>query len=138
MPDGVLGGVGAFQGGNFSALLADHIGETVTIFTSSGGQSGSGFTGVVLAVNAVFVRLLTRIGPPPGCALGNACTNFKVGHMGAGYGHSCGHHMGGPIAPANEIGAATAGGWDGYPVYTVGSVADIPISAIVSFVHNAV
>ena len=44
----------------------------------------------------------------------------------------------GPIAPASEIGAVTAGGWNGYPVYTVGSVTDIPIANIVSFVHNAV
>lgn len=62
------------SGGNFDVLLAKYIGETVTIFTASGGQSGSGFTGVVLSVNNCFVRLLTRIGPPPGCALGNACT----------------------------------------------------------------
>ena len=53
--------------------LEDHIGETVTIFTTSGGESGSGFTGVIINVNDDFVRLVTRIGPPPGCALGNAC-----------------------------------------------------------------
>jgi len=133
--------------GSLPALLANYIGETVTIFTSSGGQSGSGFTGVILAVNNVFVRLITRIGPPPGCALGNACTGFNVG---AGYGASCCHPGGGqggfsgsygfpgPVAPASEVGAVTAGGWNGYPVYTVGSVTDIPISSIVSFVHNAV
>jgi len=38
----------------------------------------------------------------------------------------------------NENGAITAGGWNGYPVYTVGSVADIPVDSIVAFVHNAV
>jgi hypothetical protein len=132
--------------GNFAALLAEHIGETVTIFTSSGGQSGSGFTGVVLSVNNVFVRLITRIGPPPGCSLGNACTGFNVGYGlgpygGGGCGIAGGYGTGyglGPIAPASEIGAVTAGGWDGYPVYTVGSVTDIPIANIVSFVHNAV
>ncbi|MCX7921905.1 MAG: hypothetical protein N3B21_07840 [Clostridia bacterium] len=135
MPDG-------FVGGNFPALLANYIGETVTIFTSSGGQSGSGFTGVILSVNEVFVRLLTRIGPPPGCSLGNACSNFNVGN---GYvaGSSCGIAGGfaggaGPVLPGNYNGAVTAGGWDAVPVYTVGSVTDIPIAAIVSFVHNAV
>lgn len=147
MPDGagIYGGVGTFSGGNFAALLANYIGETVTIFTSSGGQSGAGFTGVILAVNPVFVRLLTRIGPPPGCSLGNACTGFKVGHSyGGSYGAkggfgSYGAGLGGsPVQPASEVGAITAGGWDGYPVYTVGSVTDIPISQIVSFVHNAV
>lgn len=120
MPDG-------FLAPNFAELLAHSIGETVTIFTSSGGQSGAGFTGVVLAVNPCFVRLITRIGPPPGCALGNACTGFNVG---PGYGPGPG--------PAGHPGALSAGGWDGYPVYTVGSVTDIPIASIVSFVHNAV
>lgn len=148
-----MDGVRGFVGGNFAALLANYIGETVTIFTSSGGQSGAGFTGVVLAVNECFVRLITRIGPPPGCALGNACTGFAVGYpygAGAGYGPgvagaagacNVGYGAGyapGPVGPAGVTGAATAGGWDGYPVYTVGSVTDIPIASIVSFVHNAV
>ena len=148
MADGIGGfGGGGFVGGNFAALLANYIGETVTIFTSSGGQSGAGFTGVVLAVNECFVRLITRIGPPPGCSLGNACTGFNVGvgGYGGGYPGACGGGYGagygaglGPVLPASQVGATTAGGWDGYPVYTVGSVTDIPIAAIVSFVHNAV
>lgn len=154
MADGVGLGGGAFTGGNFSTLLAKYIGETVTIFTSSGGQSGAGFTGVVLAVNDCFVRLITRIGPPPGCSLGNACANFNVGYgygpvtagaagypggsCGGGYGAGYGAYPQGPVQPASEVGALTAGGWDGYPVYTVGSVTDIPVAAIVSFVHNAV
>lgn len=143
-------GAGTYAGGGFAALLSRYIGQTVTIFTSSGGQSGSGFTGVVLAVSPVFVRLITRIGPPPGCSLGNACTNFGVGYGSAAPvpSASCGlsSHFGGygagigssPVLPANYVGAVSAGGWDGYPVYTVGSVADIPIASIVSFVHNAV
>lgn len=132
-----MDGIAAFPGGNFAALIANFIGETVTIFTSSGGQSGAGFTGVVLAVNECFVRLITRVGPPPGCTLGNACTGFNVGYgCGPGYTGFTGGH--GVVAPASEIGALSAGGWDGYPVYTVGSVTDIPIAAIVSFVHNAV
>lgn len=131
---------GCFSGGSFSGLLSDYIGETVTIFTKSGGQSGAGFTGVVLAVNECFVRLITRIGPPPGCALGNACTGFNVGSgcgMTGGHAGGCGTGYS-PVLPANENGAVTAGGWNGYPVYTVGSVTDIPIDSIVSFVHNAV
>ena len=147
MPNGFGGGFGS---GNFAALLSNYIGETVTIFTSSGGQSGAGFTGVVLAANDVFVRLISRIGPPPGCALGNACSDFNVGYggvgsgncgvgpnavLGAGYGNNWPN---GPILPANVNGAMTAGGWNGYPVATVGSVTDIPICSIVSFVHNAV
>lgn len=155
MTDGErMGGAGYIGGGaalaaSFPALLARWIGTTVTIFTSSGGQSGTGFTGVLLTVNDVFVRLISRIGPPPGCALGNACTGLAAGSsrcgggaaggygggFGAGYG---GGFAGGPIIPSNTNGAEGAGGWDGYPVYTIGSVVDIPIAGIVSFVHNAV
>jgi len=136
MPDGV--GAGPIIGSNFAALIGNYIGETVTIFTSSGGQSGAGFTGVVLSVNNVFVRMITRIGPPPGCSLGNACTGFEVGYgygggaCGTGYGEGYGG------GPAGAVGAIGAGGWNGYPVWTVGSVTDIPIASIVSFVHNAV
>src|SRR5690606_21298047 len=108
-----------------------------------GGQSGAGFTGVVLSVNPVYVRLITRIGPPPGCALGNSCTGFNVGY-GGGYGSGYGSGYGGGYSSCYGYGsgsvggASSAGGWDSKPVYTVGSVTDIPISAIVSFVHNAV
>ncbi len=146
------GFAGASPVGNWDALLASYIGQTVTIFTSSGGQSGSGFTGVLLAVNSVFVRLITRIGPPPGCSLGNACTGFNPGYgygggagMGSGCGgcgssggYSSGAYGPGPVLPGSINGAATAGGWDSLPVYTVGSVTDIPVASIVSFVHNAV
>ncbi|MDP4093484.1 MAG: hypothetical protein Q8920_09000 [Bacillota bacterium] len=137
MADGAGSGV-ARLAPNWPALLASWIGTTVTIFTSSGGESGAGFTGVLLSVNDVFVRLISRIGPPPGCALGNACSGFAVGGGydggrcgGAGFGGSFG-------GPASVPGAVTAGGWDGMPVWTVGSVVDIPVAAIVSFVHNAV
>ena len=137
---------------NWEALLAKYIGQTVTIFTSSGGESGSGFTGVLMTVNSVFVRLLTRIGPPPGCSLGNSCSNFSVGEgYGGGCGGGCGSGnwggsgyggygagMSGPIIPGSVNGAVSAGGWDSIPVYTVGSVTDIPVPSIVSFVHNAV
>ena len=39
-----------------------HIGQTVTVFTTSGGLSGSGFTGVLLTVDCNCVRLLADIG----------------------------------------------------------------------------
>lgn len=138
-----IGGAKDFDGGSFAVLLAKYVGETVTIFTKSGGQSGAGFTGVVIAVNECFVRLISRIGPPPACSLGNACTNFNVGYgYGGMYGSSpCGIAGGygqGQFGPASYLGSISAGGWNGYPVYTVGSVTDIPIESIVSFVHNAV
>lgn len=105
--------------GSFFDLLSKLTGETVTIFTTSGGDSGAGFTGVILSVNECIVRLVTRIGPAPGCALGNACG--RVGNYGGGY-----------------------GGYDGYGsngggrINTVGSVTEIPIDRIVAVVSNAV
>lgn len=145
MSDGVgFGGGLAGLAPSWPVLLANWIGTTVTIFTSSGGESGSGFTGVLLSVNEIFVRLISRIGPPPGCSLGNACSGFAVGAGGYGAAAgSCGGGFGagfagGAVGPGSINGAAMAGGWDGFPVYTVGSVVDIPVAAIVSFVHNAV
>ncbi len=132
-----------FSGGNFESLLCNYIGETVTIFTKSGGQSGSGFTGVILSVNDCFVRLITRIGPAPGCALGNACNgmgNFGTGSCGGDNGffggnYGCGNGYGGYGGGGK---GKSAGGFDGIPVYSVGSVTDIPLDSIASFVHNAV
>ena len=53
--------------------LIKYRGQTVTIFTTSGGDSGRGFTGVLSSVNYSFIRLITQIGPAPNCALGNPC-----------------------------------------------------------------
>ena len=96
--------------------LCDCIGETVTIFTESGGCSGSGFTGVVIHANDCVVRLLTRFGSPPSCPLGSdcdcCCCNFRCGR-GFGRGHDCGRCQ-------------------------FGSIVDIPVDKIVAFVHNAV
>jgi hypothetical protein len=94
---------------NFVEHLSRFTGETVTIFTKSGGMSGCGFTGVILHVNSCFCRLITCVGPAPGCALGNACSRCSTG-----------------------FGTRR---WDRR---TVGSVVDIPIDSIASFVHNAV
>jgi hypothetical protein len=54
--------------------LSRFIGETVTIFTTSGGESGRGFTGVLIGISRdPIVTLLTDIGPAPACALGSCC-----------------------------------------------------------------
>lgn len=96
--------------------LNRYIGETVTIFTASGGASGCGFTGVLISVNPCYVRLITHEGTPPSNPLAeNIC-----GDMGHGNGMN---------------------GCNGRPDhnhFTVGSVCDIPIDKIVSFCHNAV
>ena len=90
-----------------------HIGETVTIFTTSGGESGSGFTGVIISVNCSFVRLVTRIGPAPGCALGNSCNRRFKNRWNDGF------------------------GFDGQ-VRTVGSIVDIPLDRIAAVVYNSI
>jgi hypothetical protein len=54
--------------------LSRLIGETVTVFTTSGGESGRGFTGVLIRVSAdPIITLVTDIGPAPACALGSCC-----------------------------------------------------------------
>ncbi len=100
--------------------LARHIGQTVTIFTTSGGQSGRGFTGVLASVNCNFVRLITQIGPAPGCALGNCCErehdhdDRREEERTLPSGISCNANRG------------------------FGSIVDIPVDRIAAFVHNAV
>ncbi|WP_027629803.1 hypothetical protein [Ruminiclostridium cellobioparum] len=120
---------------NLCHLLSKYIGETVTIFTKSGGQSGCGFTGVILGVNECFVRLITRIGPAPGCSLGNSCGSSDMGDNNnyGGYGNN---NMGYGCNFNQNYGGY--GGGNGVPVYNVGSVTDIPLNSIASFVHNAV
>jgi hypothetical protein len=59
--------------GGFLESILRHIGHTVTVFTTSGGVSGSGFTGVLLSADACALRLLCSVGAAPACAVGSAC-----------------------------------------------------------------
>ncbi len=113
--------------------FSDFIGETVTIFTTSGGMSGSGFTGVVIYANECFVRLVTCIGPAPGCALGNACSkNFGGGWNSGGTGYNSSGFGGG----YGKCGGSFDGA--GHGNFGIGSVVDIPLSRIAAIVRNAV
>jgi len=122
------------------------VGKTVTIFTTSGGLSGAGFTGVLACVNERVVKLITCIGAPPCCPVGSACggpwgndcgRGCSDGGWGwgggwggrGGWGNSCGSGLWG-----NNWGGGR-GGWGGN---ILGSVTEIPICAIVSFTHNAI
>lgn len=98
----------SYSSESFAQHIEDFIGETVTIFTTSGGESGCGFTGFLLKANCHFVRLITKIGPAPGCALGNGC------NRGRGQ-NSC-----------------------DFDIHSIGAVTDIPVDRIAAFVHNAV
>ena len=106
--------------GNFAGNLANHIGQTVTIFTTSGGESGRGFTGVLIRVTCDFVRLVDQIGPAPGCALGNCCDK----HLGTERGVEQDRTLPNGISCNSNRG--------------LGAIVDIPINRIASFVHNSV
>lgn len=98
---------------NFVRQLYRYIGETVTIFTASGGPSGGGFTGVLLSVNYDYVRLVTQQGSAPTSPLNCDCDTACHG-MNFGTNDRNGNN------------------------YVTGSVCDIPIDTIVSFCHNAI
>ena len=94
------------------ASLCRHIGQTVTIFTVSGGLSGSGFTGTLAGVgNDGVVRLITSIGAGPSCPIGSACTG-----------------------PVGQFQSFNMGGFNNW----LGSITQIPICKIASFTHNAI
>jgi len=100
--------------------MSRFVGKTVTIFTTSGGLSGSGFTGVLACVDERVVKLITRIGAAPACPIGSTCVGFE----GRGFGGGCGW--------GNNCGFG--GGFGGF----LGSVTEIPLCAIASFTHNAI
>ena len=94
--------------------LLRHLGQTVTIFTESGGLSGNGFTGVLAGVHKGCIRLITDIGAPPACPIGSSCCNDMT-PMGI---------------KDNEM-----GGFYGNPL---GAVCVIPTCAVAAFAHHAI
>lgn len=94
---------------NFEDEIRRYIGETVTIFTTSGGDSGQGFTGVVLSVNRTYVKLITQIGTAPGWPLSSECGR------------------------CDDYSRESTG-----DRFRVGSVTNIPVNRISAFVRNAV
>ncbi|MDF2841888.1 MAG: hypothetical protein K0R00_314 [Herbinix sp.] len=97
--------------------LCKYIGQTVIIFTTSGGASGCGFTGVLLRVNPCFCTLVNRLGSSPSNPLSETICGDR--RNGNGNGRDC-----------RDM--------DDRPVYTVGSVCDIPLDRIAAFCHNAI
>jgi hypothetical protein len=100
--------------------LERYIGKTVTIFTTSGGTSGSGFTGVLINVCPEHVTLLVCEGAAPCCPCGSACDFGCNGNRcnGGAYGFG-GSQLGGFVNP-------------------LGAVTVIPCHAIAAFTHNAI
>lgn len=103
--------------------LSRYLGQTVTVFTASGGLSGSGFTGVLSYVGNDCIKLITDIGAPPACPIGSSCTNYGFN----GYGYASGYGYGG----------YNNGGYYN-PQSLLGSVAEIPTCQIVCFTHNSI
>jgi hypothetical protein len=97
-----------------------YVGQTVTIFTSSGGLSGAGFTGVLTCVDCCAAKLITSIGAPPACPIGSSCIGGFDGGFGGGFGNGFNNGFGG----------------DGFFGNPFGSVCVIPIDQIVSFTHS--
>ncbi len=98
--------------------LCRFIGQTVTIFTTSGGASGCGFTGVLLRVNPCFVTLVNRLGTAPTNPLSEEiCGERNYGGKDCRDGRDCDEKN---------------------PIHSVGSVCDIPIDRIAAFCHNAI
>ena len=112
--------------------MVRYIGQTVTIFTTSGGLSGSGFTGVLAGICDGHVKLITDIGAPPACPLGSACCGgleFEGGFEG-GFGRGAGMCGRGCGCGGRGFGGR---GWN-----WLGSVTVIPVCKIASFTHNAI
>lgn len=105
---------------NFILHLSRYIGETVTIFITSGGESGLGFTGVILSVNSDYVRLVTRIGPAPSCPLGNSCICINNSNK-----------LEDEVIQSENKNCNIISN-------TLGSITDIPINKIAAFTHNTI
>ncbi|MCL2372002.1 MAG: hypothetical protein FWC78_01185 [Defluviitaleaceae bacterium] len=112
--------------------MVRYIGQTVTIFTTSGGLSGNGFTGVLAGICGGCVKLITDIGAPPACPVGSACCGgFPFGDAEGFEGIGmCGRNRG---CCGGRRGRFGHGGWN-----WLGSVTQIPIEKIASFTHNAI
>lgn len=104
----------------FAELMARWIGTTVTIYTTSGGASGCGFTGILALVDPCVVRLITCIGPAPCCSLGSACETPGCPTVRSGF---CDPGYGRRRRQDNFL-------------CNVGATVDIPIENIAAFVHN--
>lgn len=137
--------------GNF--VLAEdmrrYVGKTVTIFTTSGGISGAGFTGVLAWADDRIVKLITRIGAPPACPLGSTCTGIEeeVGRFGrfGGFGPGEGFGRFGGFGMREGFGRFGGGcgcgcgeGVGGFASDFLGAVTEIPMHSIASFTHNAI
>lgn len=114
---------------NLFESLCRYIGQTVTVFTTSGGSTGCGFTGVLAAVSDGQIKLITDIGAAPSCPLGSNCSGCT--NLSGSNGNSWGLFR-------NSWGNNNSGCCGGNNNNWLGSVTEIPICKIVGFTHNAI
>ena len=107
-----------------------YVGQTVTVFTESGGLSGAGFTGILACVDGCVVRLITSIGAPPACPVGSSC-------LGNDFFTPMGNNFGG-FNSGFGGGCCGGGGGNAFIGNWLGSVCEIPVSQIVCFTHSAI
>lgn len=140
--------------------LCRYIGQTVTIFTTSGGLSGCGFTGVLAAITDTTVKLITDIGAAPTCPVGSTCGGCGNNNCGCNgnnrggygnYGRFGGYGSFGGFGGFGNFGGGYGGSCGGGCGNNcgcgcenecnnnwLGSVTEIPICKIASFTHNAI
>lgn len=123
--------------------ICRYIGQTVTVFTNSGGASGCGFTGVLIAADCNSIKLLDSIGAAPSCPLGSNCCGYG-NNWGCGCGNSCGCGNNCGCRTKNNCGCGNGLGYgnsyDGGYGYKnpLGAITEIPLCNIVSFTHNTI
>ncbi len=113
-----------------------YLGQTVTVFTTSGGLSGAGFTGVLISADCNCIRLLCDVGAPPACPVGSSCSG-GFNNWGGGWNNwgSGWNNWGG-------------GGWNNWGggcgcsfnecSNPLGAICVIPTCAVAAFTHNAI
>lgn len=103
---------------NIASHISKYIGKTVTVFVEGGGASGFGFTGVLMSVSDIYVKLLTRTAKAPAYPLTCFCSRFCLSSL------YC-------RCPANNIFTAK------YRSFYPGAITYIPIEKMTAFVHNS-
>jgi hypothetical protein len=111
-----------------------YIGQTITVFTTSGGLSGGGFTGVLAGICDCTIKLITDIGAPPACPIGSACCGGYGGYEEF-EGNRCENRCGRECRDGGRRGMGYGRGRWGWN--WLGSVTEIPFDKIASFTHNA-
>ncbi len=91
--------------------FTEYLGQTVTVYVNAGGMVGNGFTGVLIGYENTYIRILVSPSAAPACSMGNSCNGRTANPLFCVF---C------PYAQNNPL----------------GTMVEIPVNAIVAFVHN--